>query len=473
MTDEIEIRSRADISLLDAELLEFERVFASAMREFGLPTENVLVATSDRGKVLRSFGDAIEDLSPEQRQRSLYLSKFMVAVGAGLFDAALNYMWDETISELRRRVASYDLSYFFDIAEKDPSNRKNLRTEDDLDRIDDFNLIRSANDMNLVSDTGHKQLDLIRYMRNFASAAHPNQNEIGAMQLLGFLETCITQVIALPDTPIVVEIKRLLSNIKSRSISVRRAAEMSEFIDDLPVDSADSLAAGLFGIYTKADAAENVRDNVRMLFPRLWHQVSEDQRQQLGVKYGRYAANGDETEADHARSLLDAVDGAAYLPKPTRVAEISTAIEDLLRAHRGRDNFYNEGPRARMLKKAIGGRSVPKGIRSEYVLAIVEVFLSNGHGIATSADPIYRELIEQLSQREAQMFVLSISNPRISGRLQMKLAVQQYWELLRLIEPKLNRRHKEAIVAIRNSNAPLHKTPDESRIRSLLKDLSS
>ena len=33
----------------------------------------------------------------------------LAAVGAGLFDAALNYLWDETIAEFRRRVARYDL----------------------------------------------------------------------------------------------------------------------------------------------------------------------------------------------------------------------------------------------------------------------------------------------------------------------------------------------------------------------------
>ena len=30
----------------------------------------------------------------------------------GLFDAALNYLWDELVSELRRRVAGFDLAYF-------------------------------------------------------------------------------------------------------------------------------------------------------------------------------------------------------------------------------------------------------------------------------------------------------------------------------------------------------------------------
>jgi hypothetical protein len=58
------------------------------------------------------------------------------------------------------------------------------------------------------------------------------------------------------------------------------------------------------------------------------------QVQQLGVKYGRHAANGDQTEADHARALLDLVRGSQYLPEPVRVAEIAEAIDGLLRAHR-------------------------------------------------------------------------------------------------------------------------------------------
>lgn len=36
----------------------------------------------------------------------------IAAAAVGLFDASLNYLWDETVSELRRRVAGFDLSYF-------------------------------------------------------------------------------------------------------------------------------------------------------------------------------------------------------------------------------------------------------------------------------------------------------------------------------------------------------------------------
>ena len=133
-----------------------------------------------------------------------------------------NYLWDETISELRRRVVGYDLEYFFNIAVSSPDRRKQLKSEADLVRVDDFDLIRATNEIGLVSDVGYKQLDLIRYMRNFASAAHPNQNEIGPMQLLGWVETCIREVITLPESTVVAETKRLLYNVRTKKLHSRK-----------------------------------------------------------------------------------------------------------------------------------------------------------------------------------------------------------------------------------------------------------
>ena len=98
-------------------------------------------------------------------------------------------------------------------------------------RVDDYDLIRVRN--RIVSDVGYRQLDLIRYMRNFASAAHPNQNEIGSMQLLGWVQTCIKEVITLPQTTVVAEIKRLLQNVKTIRLDAPRAAEIANFFDDL------------------------------------------------------------------------------------------------------------------------------------------------------------------------------------------------------------------------------------------------
>lgn len=471
---EIEPRREGVPAAMEQGLQQFEDALTDYMGRLGLPSDGVMVTFSERGRVLRNFADAIERLDDDHRARSLYLSKFIAAVGAGLFDAALNYLWDETVGELRRRIAGYDLAYFFEIAVQDPERRKKLRTEEDLQKIDDFDLVRAANEIGLVSDIGFKQLDLIRYMRNFASAAHPNQNELTGMQLLGWLEVCIVHVVTLPESFVVAETKRLLANVKSVKLTEEQARETAEFFDDLAAEQADNLAAGLFGIYVHADTNVETRANVRLLFPLLWPHVSEDQRQQFGLKYARYIANADNAQAELARELLDAVEGVAYLPESVRSAEIASAVEDLLHAHRGFDNFYAEPSRARMLATLVGDQGVPETVRRPYVLGVVEAFLTNGHGVAWNAQPVYESLIDGFSPREAEVALLSFLDSNISSRLERSIPQQKFLQLLDRIEPKLVRsKYQEIAAAVREFSGPLGRMGDDSQMKRMIKTLAN
>lgn len=423
---------------IERQLQEFETALLSAIGDLSLPTEGVLVDLEQRRRVFANFRDAISHLDTGDRGRSLYLSKLLAAAAAGLFDAALNYLWDETISELRRRIADYDLAYFFDIAVSSPDRRKNLRTAEDLSRVEDQELIRAAQEIGLISDVGFQQLDLIRYMRNYASAAHPNQNEIGALQLVGWIETCIREVITLPESTLVAETKRLLLNTRAGHVNRDNAAATAEFFGELTSDQADNIAAGLFGIYVETESDEPARDGVRLLFPLLWPLVSEPKREALGVRYGRFVANGDADQAELARAILDVVDAAAYLPEPVRVNDISSAIDELLVAHRGYNNFHIEPGPARRLA-ALAGDSVPDGVRSAYVAALVEVFLTNGHGVARMADPHYVAMVSGFNPDEAELALLQLFEPTVSSKLQFTIPQAKYEELVALLDPKLTR----------------------------------
>lgn len=99
-----------------AHLLRFETTILAQLENVGLPTEDVVVSLDEREMVLTNLGAALRRLPGENRARSLYVSKMIVAAAVGVFDAALNYLRDETVNELRRRVIGYDVKYFFDIA---------------------------------------------------------------------------------------------------------------------------------------------------------------------------------------------------------------------------------------------------------------------------------------------------------------------------------------------------------------------
>ena len=413
-------------------LTEYDEKMLNIYNYLGLPTENILVGVEERKKVFKNIEDVVDLLEPDIAIKSTYISKFLSAVSAGLFDAALNYLWDETVNQLRYRIAQYDIQYFFDLAVTSDKRNK-LSTEADLAKIDDSELIQGAKEIGLISDIGYRMLDNIKFMRNWASAAHPNQVELTGLQLISWLETCIKEVISLPLSNITIEIRKLLYNIKNNEITDTEAEIISEFFGDLTFDKADSLCNGFFGIYCREDTTIETRRNIKMLLPKLWNIVSEENKWNLGIKFGKFQVNNDQNEAKLAREFLQIVDAESYLPDNIKVAELKIELEHLYIAHNApMNNFYLEPPYAEHIKGLLGNNAVPTSINDYYIKVIIDAFLTNGNGICWGADTIYRELINKFSQRQFLLEVTSFSIDKISSKLQFSLCIKQYKELLKI-----------------------------------------
>ena len=108
---------------LETSIQGFHAPLAGFLDSLGLPTKQVLVDFGERRFVLQSLQQTLNVLPYDDRAKAYYLSKFSVAIMVGLFDAALNFLWDEAILALRRLAVGIDLSYFFDTAEKRESYR--------------------------------------------------------------------------------------------------------------------------------------------------------------------------------------------------------------------------------------------------------------------------------------------------------------------------------------------------------------
>jgi len=442
-----------------ADLQRFEEVVRDQLQALGLPDTRVFVNVRQRQRMLVNVVEMLSNVDTTTLGRSHYVSKMIAAAAVGLFDAALNYLWDETVSELRRRVEDFDISYFFDVAVPNNDLRKHLKTAEDLSKVDDANLLRGAREIGLLTPLAYTRLDHIRYMRNYASAAHPNQAELTGLDLANWLETCLTQVINAQPDSITAHTGRLLANIKDQRLDPATVSATAAFFEGLTTDRADTLAAGLFGLYTDPTRTPVIADNVRLLWPELWPRLGEDARHSFGTRFGRFQASADTGQAAAARELLDLVDASAYLPETTRVVEIDIALDALLDAHQGWNNFYTEIAPAQQLEGLIGdlGR-VPEAVSRKYVRTLVKVYLGNGNGISWSADPIYRRLIQRLDAKRASRALRAFAEPEISSVLAMEAARHQWSELLDLLEAKLTGpRDRELLDAIRTST----RTPDQ------------
>lgn len=418
-------------------LSNFEEGLKEILTLHSLPVENIFVETQERGKVFKNLSDVLNKIPLQDRQQSTYISKFIASTASGLFDAALNYLWDETILQIRKRVSQYDIDFFYDNAVRG-DDRKKLKDEKDLYKVDDASLIRGAKEIGLISDLGFTHLEYIKYMRNWASAAHPNNSEIRGLQLIEWLETCVTEVITLPISNVTIHIKKLLQSIKNTAITDKEAEEITLFTTELTQDQINNLVSGFFGIYVKIETDSQTRQNINKLLPNIWKRVDEEIKNNFGLKYAHFTANNSQEEKKLSRQFLQIVNAESYIPDDLRSIEIDNAINDFLSAHRSFNNFYTEPALARQLLRLVGNElKIPKNVEKKFVTTITEAFLTNGYGIANNANDTYVQILTNFNSHQGNIAILSFTDINISSKFRFDLCKKKYKELINIVRPSI------------------------------------
>ena len=78
-------------------------------------------------------------------------------------------------SEIQDQTSSSELAKIFNQLF---TQRSKFKDESNLNKLDDWVLVKGCRETGIISDIGYKHLDYIRDMRNHASTAHPNHNEL-------------------------------------------------------------------------------------------------------------------------------------------------------------------------------------------------------------------------------------------------------------------------------------------------------
>ncbi len=410
----------------------------------GLPTEKVLVEHYERMVVLNNLPGVVKRVSPDKLEQSVYISKFIAACGVGLFDAAINFLWNEIIVNLRNKVLNFGMDYFLDSIIKDPKRRGKIKDENDLKKIDDWELIEGCKNIGILTEIGYKHLDYIRDMRNHASAAHPNHNDIDGLQISSWLQTCIKEVLATEPAEGAIVLKTLLTNIREHDIKPEDAELIKIRLKGVPENYISTMLQGVFGMYTTPDLDAKVRKNLNLLIKEIWKYSNIETKKSVVLTYATFAANAEIIRKNFAKDFLTEVDGLKYLSDEQKAIEIDSILDNLLTAHRGWNNFSNEVAPARMLAKYIPETGeVPDLVREKYVKNIIICRLGNNYGVSNEAAEYYDELIEKFTEKEIEIFVSLIFDSEINNKLKSPMGYNIYSKISnnlvgKVINPILN-----------------------------------
>ena len=392
------------------------------LSQVGLPVNNVVVPISERKKVISSLEEVLSIIPVDDRIKSSYLSKYTVAIAVGLFDGALNYLWDETVRSFRRLIIAFDLQYFYSIAEKISSRYKNLSNEDDIDQVNEHDLLEACRRIGLLSDVNYQRLEHVNYMRNHASAAHPNDNDIDGHEMLSWLTVCLKHAITASPDHSLIAVKQLLNNIRTEEIPINDYAIIGADFIKQPIERIDDFLWSVFGLYTTDKTTIETKQNIAGIAPYIWKAATEDRKYEIGAKFGVFRKNGEVTRKNACEQFLQHVDGLKYKDEDSLAGEIIEKLENLNRAHFGSNNFYNEYPHAKALEDSLPLNGlIPRASRAMWVKVISICFIGNGQGyregVDESALTYYKKYINNFTESEIVEFIRLFGDPEFISPL--------------------------------------------------------
>lgn len=402
--------SKIDETTVINTLSDFNQPFTQFLEQLNLPVEGVLYPISDRKKVLNALEEALNILPIEDREKAIYLTRFTASIMAGLFDGAITYLWNETIISLRKMIVDFDIEHAFKIAERLNNRYKGLKDENDLSAIGEYDLLTICARMELITDHVFEVFKFINYMRNHASAAHPNDNKLGAYDVLSWLDNCIKYAIKAKPNQYSIKLKQFLYNLRTNKIPDEDIKIIGKSLTELPQQMLDDLLWTLFGLYTDDKGNATINENIEKVVPYVWNASSENKKYEIGEKYGYFRKNIEITRKDKADQFLIIVNGIGYKDDDSIAYELRETLGGLKSAHYGNNNFYNEYPWAKMLKNLIPQSGIiPDTVIEDWVKVITLCYIGNGLGYREGVDegalPYYEEYINAFKDKELKIFL--------------------------------------------------------------------
>jgi len=381
----------------------------SLTKALGIPRE-VLATDEEIAYAWRDLPRELENIPKELRGE--LIARMCVAVSTGLFDGAINYIWNATILHLRQRVKDFGLPVVAQILQKDFEERQ-------LVELQDSELIDLCLKLNLITEDGFFFLDQCRNTRNNFSAAHPTIGKINDREFTTFLNRCVRYALSAEASPRGVDVSAFISAIKGQRFT---AGQCDVWVERLNAthDAQRQLLFGMtHGIYCDPATPEPARLNALDLFSKYKDRITTAIRSDIINRHSDYLAKGDTQRHVASQQFFEKLGLLNLLNESERHSMISSAVQRLWTVHLGMNNFYNEPPFADRLKSLSDQGPIPETAQEQFVHTVIGCYIGNGYGVCWAATGAYESMIQGFSPREVTiMIALARSNTIVGRRIQ-------------------------------------------------------
>ena len=339
----------------------------------------------------------VRRIPPELRDEQI--AKACISVASGLFDSAINYMWNASIVALRDKVRRFGLQVIPQILDDKSFDEASL-----LD-LKDAELLDLCLKLNLITGQDFFFLDQCRAMRNNYSVAHPFIGSLDEDEVITFVSRCQKHALSSMQNPKGVDTKKLLISIDIASFKSEQLEEWENRLRETFDAQRELIFGMLHGVYCDPNAREEARVNALSICESFSDEFTPKTKSMLVDRHQNYRAKGDENRYVASRQFFEKIGLISLLSDAELHSLITSASQNLLRVHKDWNNFHNEPPFAEYLAQLTSEIGVPKSAQAVFVESVVTCGVGNYYGVSHAAMPSYQAMVKSFSPREIKIML--------------------------------------------------------------------
>lgn len=424
MSEKNLIVSKPDLPAIDNTVKSVQNILSS----LNLPRD-IIASEEEISFAWRELPREISRIPNELRDG--LIARMCVATSVGLFDGAINYIWNAVILNLRLRVRNFGFGLVAQTLNK-------KFEEDDLYDLMDSELLDLCHKLELLSEEGYFFLNQCRDIRNNFSSAHPSIAQIDDRELINFISRCCKHGISADYVLQGINIGDFIGAIKSNKFNDDAIDFWKERVINTFPAQRTLLIPMLHGLYCDPESKEETRINalqicnaVKIIFDSKINSALIDQ-------HNKYRINGADNKLKASQIFFQKLELLNLLTETEKHSIIKEACSQLMRAHNGFDNFYNEPPFAQRLSEIIDSTRVPETAKEEFVQSVLTCYVGNPYGVSHAALKYYEKMILNFSPKEIEyMLDFPTTQTIVAMRIKnYKRCKEQFLQALNLLDEK-------------------------------------
>ncbi len=392
----------------------------------GLP-RNILPSGDEIKCAWENLPIELEDIPPFLLNE--LIAKMCVAVSTGLFDGAINYIWNASILHLREKVIDLGIkiSAIIHIADFEEKN---------LHRLQDSAFLELCLKLNIIDQNAFFFLDKSRAMRNSHSAAHPVMGTINNKEFISFLKRCVKYALSGSGHIEGVNVLEFDISITSNIFTEEQCSFWIKKITETNDSHRRLLISHVHYIYCDPHRTNASHINAFSICKGLKNKFNSNIYMDLISQHYQYVENKNDFSSKASLQFFEELGLISLLDNLEGHNIFFKAVERLWRVHNGSDNFYNELPFAEHLLEILEHSPVPESVREHYVQTVVCCFIGDEYGHSMAAEPIYEKIIRNFGRDEVglMMKLASKEGSILKNRLVDYSCRERFKEILLLVD---------------------------------------